>query len=143
MPHPSFRLLAAGAVLAFAACTPSAGGQPTTSSDAVGLPAGTPAALASADVSATIDVLDFKLDPAALTVTGSTLSLRVTNDGPTPHNITVRDSQGTVLFGTRDLREGETETVTQAIAPGTYVLFCSLPGHESLGIKGTLTVTAP
>ena len=24
--------------------------------------------------------------------------------------------------------------------PGAYILFCSLPGHESLGIKGKLIV---
>ena len=25
-------------------------------------------------------------------------------------------------------------------AAGTYITFCSLPGHESLGVKGTLVV---
>ncbi len=98
---------------------------------------------ASPDVSATIHVLDFKLDPSALSVTGTVLSLAVTNDGPTVHNVTVRDSAGTVLFGTQDLRTNESATLVHSIAPGTYTLFCSLPGHESLGIKGTLTVTAP
>ena len=42
---------------------------------------------------------------------------------------------------TRDLKRGETQTVSADIAPGTYTTFCSLPGHESLGVKGTLTVT--
>jgi plastocyanin len=101
------------------------------------------AAGASADVAASIRVLDFKLDPATLSVTGTTLALSVANAGPTVHNVTVRDAAGTVLFGSKDLREGEAETIVHAIAPGTYVLFCSLPGHESLGVKGTLTVTAP
>ena len=137
MHRPTFRLLAAAAILALAACTPSTGNQsPGTTSAATAAPA-------SADVSASIKVLDFRLDPTALSVTGTTLSLAVTNGGPTVHNVTVRDADGKVLFGTQDLREGESETVIHAIAPGTYVLFCSLPGHESLGVKGTLTVTAP
>lgn len=144
MHRPTFRLLAAGAVLALAACTPSTGSNSSTGPTGTAASAGTPtAAPASADASTTIKVLDFKLDPAALTVTGSTLSLAVTNEGPTIHNVTVRDAAGNVLFGTHDLREGESETVTHALAPGTYILFCSLPGHESLGVKGTLTVTAP
>ena len=135
MRHSLIRTLVLGGVLALAACTPSTGSQGTGT--------GTGAPAVSPDVSATIQVLDFKLDPSSLSVTGTTLALAVTNAGPTVHNVTVRDAAGTVLFGSKDLREGESETVTHAIAPGTYVLFCSLAGHESLGIKGTLTVSSP
>jgi plastocyanin len=140
MLRHSIRLLAAGAILAIAACAPSAGstGAPTNAPTGAAT-----AAPAGADVTALIKVLDFKLDPATVSLTASTIALAVTNGGPTVHNVTVRDAAGTVLFGTRDLREGESETVTHAIAPGTYVLFCSLSGHESLGIRGTLVVTAP
>jgi plastocyanin len=131
--------------IALAACTPSTGSRATGSVTAATAPAVSPPAAGSpaTDVAADIKVLDFQLDPSTVTVSGTTLTLVVTNDGPTVHNVTVRDANGNVLFGTRDLREGESETVTHAIAPGTYVLYCSLPGHESLGVKGTLTVTAP
>jgi plastocyanin len=128
------------AILALAACTPSSTGSATVA------PAGSAssaAAVPSPDVAASIQVLDFKLNPGTVTVQGSTLALTVMNAGPTVHNVTVRDAAGNVLFGSKDLREGETDTVTHAIAPGTYVLFCSLAGHESLGVKGTLTVSAP
>lgn len=123
-------------ILIVTACTPAPGA--ATSAPSVG-----DGPAPSADVVANIKVLDFKLEPSTVTVSGTTLALAVSNAGPTIHNVTVRDAAGNVLFGTRDLGEGEAETVTHAIAPGTYVLFCSLPGHESLGIKGTLTVTAP
>ena len=61
--------------------------------------------------------------------------------GPTPHNFTIRDDAGTILGATQDLSTGETAvlTVTFPVA-GTYITFCSLPGHESLGVKGTLVV---
>lgn len=85
-------------------------------------------------------VKDFTLDPLDVVVAGS-VSLAVTNAGPTIHNVAIRDEAGTALGTTADLREGEAETLTVDLAPGTYTLFCSLPGHESLGIKGTLTVT--
>ena len=133
-------------MLTLAACTPSTGGQPTAVAPPADPTGATPSAAAPAatpDAAAAITVLDFKLDPGTLAVTGSTLSLAVTNAGPTLHNVTVRDDAGDVLFATADLREGESETLVRPIAPGEYVLFCSLAGHESLGIKGALTVTAP
>jgi plastocyanin len=90
-----------------------------------------------------LEVLDFTLQPLTVTVAGSDVQLDVTNSGPTVHNVTIRDDAGMILGATRDLRTGEAETLEAGVPPGTYVLFCSLPGHESLGIKGTLTVTAP
>lgn len=137
---------ALAAVIAIAACTPSGSSSaPPAATTATGTtaPGASGGVTPSADVSTTIEVRDFELEPATVAVTGTVLSIAVTNAGPTIHNVMVRDAAGNVVFGTKDLREGESETVAHAIAPGTYVLFCSLPGHESLGVKGTLTVTAP
>lgn len=141
---------ALGGVLAIAACTPSTGnpatGTPPTANPTATGPAATgPAATspAASQAGTTIHVRDFTLDPGTVSIAGSTVTLAVTNDGPTVHNVKIRDASGAVLFGTQDLREGQSETISGDVAPGSYVLFCSLPGHESLGIKGTLTVTAP
>ena len=84
-------------------------------------------------------VKDFTLDPIDLKVVGR-FALAVTNQGPTLHNITIRDADGTVLGATKDLREGASEVISFDLQPGTYTTFCSLPGHESLGIVGSLTV---
>ena len=84
-------------------------------------------------------VKDFTLDPPDVT-SGTAVSLAVSNAGPTPHNVAIRDESGTELATTADLREGESETLTVDLSVGDYILFCSLPGHESLGIKGTLSV---
>ncbi len=88
-----------------------------------------------------VSVLDFMLEPSSVEVTGSTVTFNVTNDGPTPHNFTVRDASGEVLMATEDLSVGGTETISGELEPGEYTIFCSLPGHESLGMTGTLTVT--
>ena len=69
------------------------------------------------------------------------MSLAVTNAGPTIHDLTIRDDAGKILGETEDLTAGASETLTVDLPAGTYTIFCSLPGHESLGIKGTLTVT--
>ena len=91
----------------------------------------------------TVSVADFMIDPAEVEISGSTVTISVTNDGPTPHNLTVRDAAGDVVVGTEDLSVGDSETITAELEPGDYIFFCALPGHESLGMSGTLTVTAP
>ena len=84
-------------------------------------------------------VRDFTLDPKVVTV-GTAAALAVTNEGPTVHNVAVRDAGGSVVASTRDLREGETQSLAISLPDGEYALICTLPGHESLGIKGNLTV---
>ncbi len=113
---------------------------PTSGTAASPAPASTAPSAASAAASTAVIVKDFTLDPLDVAVAG-TVSLAVTNDGPTVHNVAIRDDAGAVLGTTADLKEGESETLTVEIPAGSYILFCTLPGHESLGIKGTLTVS--
>lgn len=89
----------------------------------------------------TVSVADFMIDPSDLEVAGSTITIDVTNDGPTPHNLSIRDAAGEVLLATADLSAGDMETITGELEPGEYTIFCSLGGHESLGMSGTLTVS--
>jgi uncharacterized cupredoxin-like copper-binding protein len=98
--------------------------------------------MASAAAAIPVTLADFTVTPTDLVVAGTTVSFEVVNDGPTPHNLTIRDEAGTVLGATADLSQGEQATLTLTLpAAGTYITYCSLPGHESLGLKGTLTVT--
>ena len=122
--------LAASVTLLLAACATSGG-------DAAGSPSA-----AAADASELI-VRDMTIDPGELSVPAGEVALAVTNEGPTPHNVRIRDANGDILFGTRDLRRGESETTTGALEPGEYTMFCSLHDHESLGVVGTLTVKQP
>ena len=149
------KLLFAGMLLFLAGCSQpggslapvvpnSASPAPASAAPASAAPVSTaPSAAAStAPANATaVIVKDFKIEPADIKVQGKTVSLAVTNQGPTIHNVTIRDASGTVIVATRDLKTGESETISATLAPGTYVLFCSLPGHESLGTKGTLDVS--
>ena len=107
----------------------------------------TPSSGASPSIGASgaidVHVADFKITPAQLEFRGSTITLHVTNDGPTVHNVSIRDGSGKVLIHTKDLRPGESETISGQVPAGNLITFCSLPGHESLGTKGTLVVTQP
>ena len=88
-----------------------------------------------------VHISDFKITPAAITTSGSSVKLAVHNDGPTVHNLTVRDGSGKVVASTKALKPGGSETTSVQLASGTYTTFCSLPGHESLGMRGTLVVS--
>jgi len=129
----------AALLLAVAACGGSGGSSAPTGAAASTTPIAS-AASSSAVSSTAVHVRDFALDPADVTVQGA-VSLAVTNDGPTIHNVSIRDASGKVVGATQNLKTGQSETLTAAIPAGSYTLFCSLPGHESLGIKGTLVVT--
>ena len=137
-PAPS-ALTAIALVFALAGCGASA----TTSAPVPSTSAAAPSvaiAAPSASTATAITVKDFTLDPKDVRVQGS-VNLAVTNAGPTIHNIAIRDAAGAVVGTTKDLKTGESEAIAPPLAAGTYTLFCSLPGHESLGIKGVLTVT--
>ena len=138
------KTLAASALLllAVAGCSASGSTTPSPTTPAASAPtASVPAASASTATNATpITVRDFKFDTPDVAVTGE-VALAVTNAGPTVHDLTIRDSSGKVLGETADLTAGASETLTVDLPAGKYTIFCSLPGHESLGIKGTLTVT--
>ena len=149
------KLLFAAMLLIVAGCSQAGGSLapvvPNSASPApasAGPASSAPSAAASAGSASTapsnataVIVKDFKIEPADIKVQGKTVSLAVTNQGPTIHNVTIRDASGTVIVATKDLKPGESETISATLAPGSYILFCSLPGHESLGTKGTLEVS--
>ena len=126
-------------LVAVAGCGGGSATQKPAASAPPAASAGAPASAAATNATP-ITVKDFTLDPKDVTVKG-VVSLAVTNAGPTIHNISIRDASGTVVAATKDLAPGQSEVLSVDIPAGSYVLFCSLPGHESLGIKGTLTVT--
>ncbi len=51
----------------------------------------------------------------------------------------IEDSNGKEV-GSTDVITGQSTTAEFTVKPGTYTFYCSLPGHEEAGMKGTLTV---
>jgi plastocyanin len=57
------------------------------------------------------------------------------NDASVPHNIALKGGpEGEVVQG------GKVSTITANLRPGRQTFYCSVPGHEQAGMKGTLTV---
>jgi plastocyanin len=83
---------------------------------------------------------DFQIEPAQVSVRGAPAVLDVANRGRTPHNLSIRSGSGQVVGHTIDLAPGRSATLRVQLAAGTYTTFCSLAGHESLGMRGKATV---
>jgi uncharacterized cupredoxin-like copper-binding protein len=82
---------------------------------------------------------EYKIDPADSTVKAGSVTFDVTNDGATVHNLEI-EGNGIEEQGTDDLQPGDTGDLTVDLQPGTYTVYCSIDGHEDLGMKGAITV---
>ena len=59
------------------------------------------------------------------------------NKAPIQHNIALK---GPVTATGPVVGSGGTSSFTASLKPGSYEFYCSVPGHEAGGMKGTLTV---
>jgi plastocyanin len=90
-----------------------------------------------------VTLSDFEIVPDTLEVAAPEVGISVANSGITPHNLSVRDEAGVLVAATPTLSQGETaELQVELPGPGAYTIFCSLPGHESLGMSGRLVVAS-
>ena len=63
------------------------------------------------------------------------------NHGQDEHNLNaVEGSEGEVVGSLPNTPSNDHLSLTVDLQPGSYTLFCSLPGHEAKGMKATLTV---
>jgi plastocyanin len=73
-----------------------------------------------------------------MTAPAGQLTLVMPNKSPLVHDISVKGN-GVDKKG-KEVPQGGTSTVTIDLKPGKYTFYCSVPGHEQAGMKGTLTV---
>ena len=74
----------------------------------------------------------------AATAEAGEITFKMPNKTPLPHNIAVKnpelDEKGPVV------NQGGTSEFSVNLKAGKYTYYCSVPGHEDAGMKGTLTV---
>jgi plastocyanin len=119
--------------LTFAAC---GGDDDETSATS----AETTTAAAGGGAGGTVDIseTEFKLDPADATVPAGTVTINVTNDGATTHNLEV-EGDGVEEI-TDDLEPGASGKLALDLQPGSYEMYCAIDEHKEQGMEGTLTV---
>jgi uncharacterized cupredoxin-like copper-binding protein len=79
-----------------------------------------------------------RFDKTRAAVLAGRVTFRLRNDSTVEHNVTI--AQGSKTLGATKTITESTDTLVVELAPGDYVMFCSVPGHRESGMEGTLTV---
>jgi len=124
---------------------PSAGPRPPAVA-APGTSPAAPAAPAPAPLARAVSVRsrEFSFTLSRPLVGAGLVSIELNNSiAEDPHDLTLAGSDGSdAPRRLADAAAGEIVGAEAELAPGAYRLFCSLPGHEELGMRATLQVKA-
>jgi len=88
-----------------------------------------------------ISMTEFALEPASLELVAGSYTFDGVNDGSIPHGLVIDGEGGRV--GTPDISyaPGTSQSFTADLTPGTYEIYCPVPGHKDAGMAATVTVT--
>lgn len=95
------------------------------------------AAAGEADISVTAVDIDFPETEFEAPADGVTIEY--VNDGQIRHTLVVEGREEDLFLEV--FEEGDVEQGTIELTPGTYTLYCDVPGHRAAGMEGTLTAT--
>lgn len=115
-----------------------AGGEPTTETTAT---TETRATTETKPASRTVKVseTEFKIKLPESSLPAGSYTFDVENDGKIPHDLVVK-GQG-VDEATKTIDGGGSASLSVDLKPGTYDLYCSIPGHKEAGMDVKLTVS--
>ena len=77
--------------------------------------------------------------PATLDAKAGNVELDYDNPSPVPHSIAIGTSIDDIIEQSQ-VGANDTFEVTAELKPGTYVYYCTVPGHAQAGMQGKLTV---
>jgi plastocyanin len=78
-------------------------------------------------------------DTTSLEASAGEVTIELTNDASIEHDVAIT---GNGVDAKSDLvSNGEKTSVSANLTSGTYTFYCTVPGHEQAGMKGTLTVS--
>jgi uncharacterized cupredoxin-like copper-binding protein len=80
---------------------------------------------------------EFKVQVASTSLKAGKITFEVKNVGKIPHDLAVKGTPDK----TKLIPAGGSATLTVTLKPGTYELYCTVPGHEQAGMKQNITVT--
>jgi uncharacterized cupredoxin-like copper-binding protein len=80
---------------------------------------------------------EFKIALSSTSFKAGTITFDVKNEGKIEHDLAVKGTS----FKTKLIPPGGTAEVKATLKPGTYEVYCTVPGHEQAGMKINITVT--
>ena len=93
----------------------------------------------SAPASVKVTETEFKIALPKSTLPAGSYSFEVANDGKIEHDLVVEGNG--VDEKTQTIEAGDTATLKVDLKPGTYDVYCSIPGHKQAGMDVKLTVS--
>lgn len=78
-------------------------------------------------------------DTKTLSAKAGTVTITMANASALEHNVTI--GSGNTVLGATASFIGGSKTLTLKLKPGTYIFYCSVPGHRQAGMEGTLAVS--
>jgi uncharacterized cupredoxin-like copper-binding protein len=98
-----------------------------------------PAAPSPASQAQTVPVSEseFKIVLPKIALKAGKITFDVKNVGKIPHDLAVKGTS----FKSELIQPGGSTKLTATLKPGTYELYCTVPGHEAAGMKLTVTVS--
>jgi uncharacterized cupredoxin-like copper-binding protein len=80
---------------------------------------------------------EFKITLPTTSFKAGKITFDVKNVGKIPHDLAIKGTSDK----TKLIQAGGTAQQTVTLKPGTYELYCTVPGHEAAGMKQEITVT--
>ena len=90
---------------------------------------------------AAISLTEFALDPSELALDAGTFTFEGINDGSVPHSLALEGEGVRAATPDTAYAPGTSQSFTVDLAPGTYQVYCPVPGHKDAGMSGTVTVS--
>ncbi|SFE56405.1 cupredoxin domain-containing protein [Blastococcus tunisiensis] len=90
--------------------------------------------------SVTATLVDFAVELDEDSFSAGTHEFTVVNDGGSTHDLVV-ERDGETVAAVEAMDPGGSTTLTVALEPGEYVLYCSIANHRAMGMETTIRVT--
>lgn len=96
-------------------------------------------ALGATTLTISADKAALKFNKTSLKAPAGKVTIVMTNPAVLPHNVAIKGKGVKTVLG-KIVLKGGTSTASATLKKGIYTFFCSVPGHEAAGMKGTLKV---
>ena len=102
-----------------------------------GCSSGSGGSVSGADV--TVHAQDsLRFDKTTYNAKAGELTIGYVDDGSLTHTLLIQDNSS---FKLQVSGRGDSKSGKVTLTPGSYTIFCDVPGHESAGMKATLNVS--
>ena len=88
----------------------------------------------------TFRATEFLYKPMKGTAHAGEVVFLIKNEGAIEHNFVIQDAAQKKIAEIAVIEPGTTTEVRATVAPGTYAILCTLPGHREAGMVATLVV---